>query len=153
MSRPCWTTPRWPLLPKECLSPNRRFSRSNSSGERASSRAEWACKKYTRKGLTGEGDAVIYDHTSGYYMWNSAAQSVLMARIDNLHNAAPLSALRAALNSYQYSRYLALGWGTPLEAPARGRSGLTLLQAPVRCEETETAFADRFTGGATINFL
>jgi hypothetical protein len=44
-------------------------------------------------------------------------------------------------------------WKPPLGFPARRRSGLALLQAPVRGENAETAFADRLTGGATINSL
>jgi len=84
-------------------------------------------------------------------MWNSVAQPVVMAQIDNPRLAVPSSALSAALNGYHDGRYLLLGTSLPLGILARRQSGLALLQAPGRGDNAETDFADRFTGGATIN--
>ena len=119
----------------------------------ASSAAERACKKYSIIGLTEEWNALIYDFSSSYYMWNSFAKSVVVAQLDNPRVAVPLNALIAELNGYHYSRYSLLQWRTPLGLLARSRSGLALLQAPVRGENAEMALADRFTGGSTTNSL
>jgi hypothetical protein len=74
-------------------------------------------------------------------------------RIGNAFLAVALRELLAALNSYYTSSYLLLKRRSPFGILARPGGGLTMLHSPARGENAQTAFADRFTGGATINSI
>ena len=82
-----------------------------------------------------------------------AAQTVVTKRAGEPRVTGAFPKLLAAPNSYHLSRYSIVKHGAALRILPRLGEVLAMLHGSAQGGNSLTAFADRFTGGATINSL